>query len=98
MGDAWEDLGAKWVGESYAEALARSLVGKVDGVPTEQEIVAKIVADRERMRVHDRVFSDDYLPISEQVIVSRTLARQLGYAPHDNSLADDGGGWAGGDD
>ena len=80
--------------ESYQEALARSLVGKPEAPMTEQELAAKLVADRDRMRRMDELFRDNFLSVSEQVVVSVALARKLGYHVGDNSVAgDDMGEW-----
>ena len=74
--DPYADLGGKR--ETYSEALARAFVLRPVATLTEQEIAAKIVADRERMKMHDRAFRDDFIQGTEATLVSRTLARQYG--------------------
>ena len=96
MSSAWDDLGGRplppndpyWAernaarhAETYQEALARSLVNR-KVVLTEQEMAERVVAGRERMRQHDAYFADGFLPIDEERIISRELARKLGYQPH----------------
>jgi len=98
MTGVWSDITGTNHPETYEMALARSLVNQPQAAKTEAEIAAKLVADRERMRMHDRVLADNYLTINEQVIMSITLARMLGYAPHETAPDNDGDGWAGGDD
>lgn len=65
--------------ESYQDALARSIVLRPSQALTEQEIAARIVEGRERMKAHDRVFASDYLSIGEERIISRALAKKLGH-------------------
>ena len=76
MIDAWSDLQGR--GESYEEALARSVVLRPSQALTEAEIAAKIVESRERMKMHDSRFRNEYISGPEQVMISRKLARILG--------------------
>lgn len=100
MSKAWDDLGARplpdtdpyWDTrnamqhrETYAEALARSVVVRPTVALTEQELAEREVAARERMRQHDRRFSEDFITGPEQQLVSRVLARQLGSYFNDGS-------------
>lgn len=77
MSSAWDELGGR--AETYEEALARCEVLRPKAALTEQELAARIVEQRERMRRHDLHFSDDYIGGEEMTMVSRTLARQYGF-------------------
>jgi len=88
--DPYADLGGKR--ETYAEALARSLVAAPKAAMTEQEVAARIVAQRERQRQHDAYFATDYIEGPEATLVSRALAKQLGHfinEPDDRPGGDD---------
>ncbi len=78
MSRAWDELGGSR--ETFAAALARSNAAlRPNAAPlTEQELAAREIAARERMKLHDRVFADNYLTGPEQQLVSRSLARQFG--------------------
>lgn len=65
--------------ETYAEALARSVVNRHAPALTEQQVAEREVAARDRMRRHDRLFADDFISGPEQVLVSRALAKQCGF-------------------
>ena len=100
MSKAWDDLGARplpdtdpyWDArnaashrETYQEAIARSVVLQPAVALTEQELADRIVAGRERMKMHDARFADNFLSVDEERLVSRTLARQLGSQFNDGS-------------
>lgn len=88
MSRAFDDLGGK--AETYEDALARSLVGQKEPGLTEQQVADKIVAGRERLRLHDAYFADGFLPVDEQRQVSLELARQFGFTPHQSRELPDG--------
>ncbi len=89
MSGVWDDINGIHR-ESYSEALARSLVHQKEPELTEAERAARIVASRERQRMHDAYFADGFLPVDEQRIVSLELARQFGFTPHQSRELPDG--------
>lgn len=74
---AFDELGGK--PETYEQALARS-EACLNPKHSEQETAEQIVAKRESYRQHQAYFAHDYLTISEQVVISRQLAKMLGYS------------------
>lgn len=87
MTDAWEELGNRR--ETFAEAMARSLVNTPEaGAMTEQELAEKIAADLARVERHDRILADDYVTVGDRRI-SRALAKQLNYTVGDPDGRDD---------
>lgn len=76
MTDAWEETTGRR--ETYAEALARSVVCRPATALTEQEIAERIVTQRERMKLHDDFYRDDFITGPEARLVSVALARQYG--------------------
>lgn len=85
MSKAWDDLGGFAPRETYEEALARCEVLRPTVALTEQELAAREIAGRERMRRHDLYFSAEFIGGGEQQLVSRTLARQMGSHFNDGS-------------
>ena len=94
MAGVWDDLGGRplpgedpyWTSrnaathrETYTEALARSIVGKPQAELSEQQQAERLVESRERMRKLDGLLAHEFISPVEQVIVSRTLAKKLGY-------------------
>lgn len=86
MTDPYADLGGRR--ESYAEALARS-EACLNPPRTEQDDAAAIVAKREAQRQHDAYFAPYFISPVEEVVISRHLARKLGYTIREESR----GGW-----
>lgn len=75
-----DDHGYRRRPPTYAESLANCIVLQPTAALTEQEIAAQLVAGRERLRKLDDLFRDDFIsPIDEQ-IVSRALAKRMGYS------------------
>lgn len=75
--------------ETYEEALARSLVSQREPELTEQQRAEREMAARERMRRHDRLFAHDFISPIEQQLVSRSLAKRLGYTIGDDRATGD---------
>ena len=90
--DPYADLGGHR--ESYAEALARS-EACLNPPRTEQDDAAAIVAKREAQRQHDGYFAPYFISPVEEVVISRHLARKLGYFGTDARFDDEhtGEGW-----
>lgn len=70
--------------EFVRQAIAASPLFRAEAGETEQEAAARIVASRDRMRQHDAYFADEFISPAEQHIISRTLARKLGYQVGDD--------------
>ena len=87
MTDAWDELGGRR--ETYEQALARSLVNQREPELTEQQRAEIEVEARERMRKHDAHFSGGFISTDEQQLVSRTLAKRLGYHVGDPRVTGD---------
>ena len=79
MGDAWDDITGTRQAETFAEAMERSIAGKPQAELTEQQQAERLVESRDRMRKLDDLFRDDFISPVEQVVISRTLAKRLGY-------------------
>jgi len=89
---AFDDLGGR--AETYAEALARS-EACLNPPRNEQATAEQIIAKREAQRKHDAYFAPLFISPVEQVIVSRELARKLGYVVNEARFDDEpaGEGW-----
>ena len=75
--------------ETYEQALARCIVLQRDPELTEQQRAEREVEARERMRRHDLHFADDFISGPEQQMVSKTLAKRLGFNVGDERVTGD---------
>ncbi len=75
--------------ERVAELLARSPLFQPEAAMSEQEQAERIVAGRERQRQHDAYFADEFISPGEQHVISRTLAKRLGFHVGDDRVTGD---------
>lgn len=65
--------------EAFAKALARCLVLNPNSAKTEQERAEEEASRLAWRQRHDNRFADEFWSVSDEVKISRTLAKQMGY-------------------
>lgn len=79
MSDPWKDIGATRSPETYQEALSRcESLNQTKSALSEAERAAKMVMDKAHVKQHDAYFKANFITLSEEIKISRTLARQFG--------------------